>query len=244
LQQCALSSIKALAGKEYLISTPSFFIFHNIAPSSFSGRGKMSSSRRRVYFNDRWQSWNSNIDTSITKARDFHRALPDYKQTPLVELDDLAKEVGVRAIYLKDEGSRFGLPSFKVLGASWGTYRAIISRLNLSLGCDLDTVKQALVGQGMSLHAATDGNHGRAVARMGHWLGLPVVICVPSGMHRSTISLIESEGAHVCQSTGNYDQAVLEAQAAANTDGGILIQDFAFGDYTDIPQVSSNLDIR
>lgn len=198
----------------------------------------MSSSRRGVYFNDKWQSWNSDPDTSTTKVREFHRGLPDYKQTPLVELDGLAKEIGVRAIYLKDEGSRFGLPSFKVLGASWGTHRAITSRLNLSLDCDLETVKQSVVGQNISLHAATDGNHGRAVARMGHWLGLPVVICVPSGMHQSTISLIESEGARVSQSTGNYDQAVLEAQAAAKTDGGILIQDFAFGDYTSIPQVS------
>jgi diaminopropionate ammonia-lyase family len=200
----------------------------------------MSSSRRGVYFNDKWQSWNSESGISTDKVHDFHRGLPGYKQTPLVKLDDLAKEVGVRAIYVKDEGSRFGLPSFKVLGASWGTYRAITSRLNLSLGCDLNTMKQSLVGQNISLHAATDGNHGRAVARMGHWLDLPVLICVPSGMHRSTISLIESEGACVCQSTGNYDQAVLEAQAAANTDGGILIQDFAFGDYTDIPQVSHN----
>lgn len=198
----------------------------------------MSSSRRSVYFNDKWQSWNSESGTSTEQVRNFHRDLPDYKQTPLIKLDHLAKEVGVRAVYLKDEGSRFGLPSFKVLGASWGTHRAITARLKLSLNCDLDTVKQSLVGQNVSLHAATDGNHGRAVARMGHWLGLPVVICVPSGMYRSTISLIESEGARVSQSTGNYDQAVLEAEAAANTDGGILVQDFAFGDYTDIPQVS------
>ena len=201
----------------------------------------MSSSRRRVYFNDKWQSWNSEPDTSTGEVRDFHRGLPDYKRTPLVKLDDLAKEVGVRAIYLKDEGSRFGLPSFKVLGASWGTYRAITSRLNLSHDCGLEAVKRSLVGQNISLHAATDGNHGRAVARMGHWLDLPVVIRVPSGMHQSTINLIESEGARVHQSTGNYDQAVLEAQVAAKTDGGILIQDFAFGDYTDIPQVSLEL---
>lgn len=200
----------------------------------------MSSSRRSVYFNDNCQSWNSESGTSTEQVRNFHRGLPDYKQTPLVKLDDLAKEVGVRAIYLKDEGSRFGLPSFKVLGASWGTYRAIASRLNLSLDCDLETVKQRLVGQNISLHAATDGNHGRAVARMGHWLDVPAVIRVPSGMHRSTIDLIESEGARVCQSAGSYDQAVLEAQAAADTGGGILIQDFAFGDYTDIPQVSQN----
>jgi diaminopropionate ammonia-lyase family len=197
----------------------------------------MSNSRRSVYFNDNSQSWNSQPDASRGQVREFHRGLPDYKQSPLVKLDGLAKDLGVQAIYLKDEGSRFGLPSFKILGASWGTHRAITSRLNLSIDCDLETIKRSLVGKNISLHAATDGNHGRAVARMGHWLDLPVVICVPVGMHQSTINFIESEGARVCQSAGNYDQAVLEAQSASNTDSGIFIQDFAFGDYTDIPQV-------
>jgi len=197
----------------------------------------MSSSRRSVYFNDKSQAWNSEPDRSKEQVREFHHGLPNYKQTPLVKLHDLAKDLGVKAIFLKDEGSRFGLPSFKILGASWGTYRAITSQLNLSIDCDLETVKKSLVGKNISLHAATDGNHGRAVARMGHWLDLSVVIRVPAGMHQSTINFIESEGARVCQSAGNYDQAVLEAQAASNTDGGIFIQDFAFGDYTDIPQV-------
>lgn len=201
----------------------------------------MNTSRRSVYFNDKWQSWNSQPNSSTQPVLSFHRGLPDYKQTPLLKLDDLATEIGVRAVYLKDEGSRFGLPSFKILGASWGTFRAIASRLKLPLDCDLGTVKESLVGQDITLYAATDGNHGRAVARMGHWLDVPVVICVPAGMPRSTIDFIESEGARVSQSTGNYDQAVLEAQSAAATEGGILIQDFAFGDYTDIPQVSQFL---
>jgi diaminopropionate ammonia-lyase family len=198
----------------------------------------MSASRRSIFFNDSWQLWYSEPASTLELVRAFHRSLPDYKQTPLIKLDDLANEMGVRAIYLKDESSRFGLPAFKILGASWGTFRAITSRLKLPLDCGLDTVKRKLTGQNISLFAATDGNHGRAVARMGYWLGLPVAIYVPAGMHRSTISLIESEGARMSRSTGNYDQSVLEAQAAADREDGILVQDFAFGDYVDIPQVS------
>lgn len=205
----------------------------------------MSSLRRDIYYNDNWRSWGSPESSSSTEepVRGFHRSLPDYEQTPLVKLDDLAKEIGVRAVYLKDEGSRFGLPSFKILGASWGTFRAIASRLNLPLDCVLDTLKQSLVGHDIVLFAATDGNHGRAVARMGYWLDLPVEVWVPAGMHQSTIDLIVSEGARVNVSVGNYDQAVLEAQTVANKDGGILVQDFAFGDYVDIPQVSGHDDI-
>lgn len=154
-----------------------------------------------------------------------------------MKLDDLAQELGVRAIYLKDEGHRFGLPSFKILGASWGTFRAIASRLALPLDCGLETVKRSLRDSNTTLYAATDGNHGRAVARMGYWLGLPVEIHVPAGMHAATIQLIESEGANVVVSKGNYDDSILEAQAACRTEGGMLIQDFAFGDYQEIPQV-------
>jgi diaminopropionate ammonia-lyase family len=198
----------------------------------------MSKYRRSLYFNDEWTSWSSPPIPSADQVHRFHRSLPDYEQTPLLNLDDLAQEIGVRAIYLKDEGNRLGLPSFKILGASWGTFRAIASRLGLPLDLDLDTLKHALKGSEISLYAATDGNHGRAVARMGHWLGLKVEIHVPTGMNASTIRFIESEGAIVVRSTGTYDDAVLEAQTASNRQGGLLIQDFAFGDHEDVPQVS------
>ena len=198
----------------------------------------MSKHRRGLYFNDEWRSWNSTPGTSAEQVHSFHRSLPDYEQTPLRNLEALAKEVGVRAIYLKDEGNRLGLPSFKILGASWGTFRAVASHLYLALDLDLNAFKQSLKGSDISLYAATDGNHGRAVARMGYWLGLSVEIHVPAVMNASTIRLIESEGAVVTRSTGTYDDAVLEAQAASRRLGGLLIQDFAFGNYENIPQVS------
>lgn len=200
----------------------------------------MSVLRRGLYFNDGWQSWNSSPGTSAEQVHNFHRSLPGYQQTPLVRLDNLAQEIGVRAIYFKDEGSRFGLPSFKILGASWGTFRAIVAQLDLPLDSDLDTVKRSLSDSKITLYAATDGNHGRAVARMGHWLDLAVEVHVPAGMHASTIDFIESEGATVVKSKGSYDEAVLEAQAASKKEGGILVQDFAFRDYKDIPQVGQD----
>lgn len=198
----------------------------------------MSASRRSVYHNDGWQRWTADKSPNLDQVRHFHRSLPSYKPTPLLKLEDLAHEIGVRAIYLKDEGSRFDLPSFKILGASWGAFRAIACHLDLPLTSELDDLKNALKNTQITLHAATDGNHGRAVARMGRWLDVPVNIRVPSGMHASTIKLIESEGAKVIVSDGSYDDAVLEAQAASHEHDGLLIQDFAFEDYQAIPQVS------
>ena len=75
---------------------------------------------------------------------EFHRGLPEYKPTPLVSLPALAAELGLGALFVKDESRRLGLNSFKILGASYA-----ISRFEGLRTC---------------FSAATDGNHGRAVA--------------------------------------------------------------------------------
>ncbi len=54
----------------------------------------------------------------IEKARAFHRSFPRYRPTPLLALPNLAAELGVKNIFVKDESFRFGLNAFKVLGGS------------------------------------------------------------------------------------------------------------------------------
>lgn len=49
----------------------------------------------------------------------FHRSLPAYKETELKSLSSAAGKYGVRAIYVKDESSRFNLKAFKGLGGSY-----------------------------------------------------------------------------------------------------------------------------
>lgn len=197
----------------------------------------MSNKRRPVLFNANAQPRVDKSDSSVELAACFHRQLPGFNRTPLIDLDDVAKELGLRTVRLKDESTRLGLPSFKILGASWGTFRAIAQEFNLPLSTELEALKQAVASRPISLHAATDGNHGRAVARMGAILSIPTRIWVPAGIHPNTIKLIRSEAAEVVVSSGDYDTAVLEAQKSAEMRRGILIQDFAFGTYKDIPKV-------
>ncbi|KAH0533409.1 hypothetical protein TsFJ059_001981 [Trichoderma semiorbis] len=193
--------------------------------------------RRPVYFNPAAKSWTTPLTDSPELAYRFHLQLPAYSQTNLVPLKHLAEELGVGAVHLKDETCRLGLPSFKILGASWGTFRAIAQRLGLPLDSSLDSVKQALKSTKISLYAATDGNHGRAVARMASILGVTSQIHVPVSMHSGTIDLIKSEGAHVVVSDGFYDAAVVDARVAATQDEtAIVVQDYASGDYVQIPQ--------
>jgi diaminopropionate ammonia-lyase len=49
----------------------------------------------------------------------FHRRLPGYEETPLVDAPRIAEPLGVGKVWVKDESDRLGLPAFKVLGASW-----------------------------------------------------------------------------------------------------------------------------
>lgn len=197
-----------------------------------------STTCRSVHFNPSARSWDSPPTEQSHLIDSFHTQLPNYRPTNLASLDDIAQELGVGSVFIKDESSRLGLPSFKILGASWGSFRAIAHKLGLPLSTDIETLKNAAQQSDITLYAATEGNHGRAVARMGAILGIKTEIHVPSTMHAATITLIESEGAKVIVSKGNYHQAVLEAQAASKHDAGVLVQDYAFDDYKDVPQVS------
>lgn len=199
----------------------------------------MPSARRTVYFNPDAKSWNSSEKIDSSDAQAFHKQLPGYQQTPLVSLKDIAKEIGVKNVYVKDESSRFGLPAFKILGASWGSYRAVIKQLGLSLDHTFDQAREAASASGLKLYAATDGNHGRAVARMGSILSVPAEIHIPKSLHHAAADLIAGEGADVVRSAGTYDESMAAANEAARNDpNGVLVQDFAFDGYEDVPEVS------
>jgi len=50
---------------------------------------------------------------------------------PLANLSNLARELGVGHIYVKDESARFGLNAFKVLGSSYAMGKFISRQLGL-----------------------------------------------------------------------------------------------------------------
>ena len=165
----------------------------------------------------------------------FHRSLPGYAPTPLVPLDSLAAELGVANVWLKDETQRIGLPSFKIMGASWAVAAAIARHLTLD-SLDLGSLRASLSGSGVQLCAATDGNHGRAVARMARLLGVPCRIFVPAGLAEDRIASIASEGAEVVRGTHTYDPTVMEAADWAASERALLIQDTSWSGYEEVPR--------
>jgi diaminopropionate ammonia-lyase len=155
------------------------------------------------------------------EVRRFHETLPDYRVTPLIPLPTVAARLDVGSVLVKDESLRLGLPAFKMLGASWAVHRALGSG-------DRDRPR---------LITATDGNHGRAVARTAGLLDLPATVVVPQGVSERAIELIEKEGADVRVLDVPYDEAVRHAAALADDDPhALLIQDTSWPGYEDVPQ--------
>jgi diaminopropionate ammonia-lyase len=167
---------------------------------------------------------------------EFHRRLPEYEVTPLVDAPSLAEHLGVGKVWVKDESWRLGLPAFKILGASWAVYKALEAHSGGIGGWDdLDGLRERLSPLlPLTLAAATDGNHGRAVARMGKLLGLESRIFVPADMVPARVEAIESEGAEVIVIHGTYDEAVARSAEEAN-ERCLVISDTSWPGYVDVP---------
>lgn len=183
-------------------------------------------------------------DPAPADATRFHRSLPGYRPTALVESAALASELGLARLFVKDESSRLGLPAFKALGASWAVHQVLTARV---LGPDaagpgsFDGLRElASRAPGVRLVTATDGNHGRAVARLARLLGMASEIYLPSAvaeLDRSAVDAIRDEGARVVIVPEDYDATVAAAaSAAAQAPEAELVQDTAWPGYEVVPK--------
>jgi diaminopropionate ammonia-lyase len=168
----------------------------------------------------------------------FHRRLPGYAPTPVVDLPETAQAFGLGSLTAKIETERFGLPAFKILGASWAIYRELCRRVPGIEGQweTLDDLREAISPLGdVTFVAATDGNHGRAVAHMAALLGQRSHILVPDGMAGARIEAIEGEGATVEVVHGTYDDAIALSARMAN-ETHLVISDTSWPGYEDVPR--------
>ena len=175
-------------------------------------------------------------------AAAFHRRLPGYAATPLVEAPGLAAELGVGRLFVKDESARFDLRAFKFLGASWAGLRAVAARTGYAGPAALDGLRAHLRDRetagdaDLALVTATDGNHGRAVARTARLLGLPARVYLPKIAPAVVIDRICAEGARITVVDADYDGAVAAARSDADGAAGrVLIQDTAWAGYEEVP---------
>jgi len=196
-------------------------------------------------FNDRVQPWPRwpgpdydflNDDDML----DFHRSLPGYEASPLLKLPDLAYRLGLGAVLVKDESRRFGIKAFKALGASYAVYRFLKqqwqSRFATLFGPASFQDPEVLAKLGsFTFCAATDGNHGRAVAWTAKKLGQKAMIYMPADSVQARVENIRNEGAEVVLVEGTFDLCVERCAADAAKNGWQAISDTAYAGYREIP---------
>ncbi len=150
----------------------------------------------------------------------FHSKIRKYEPTPLISLSKLAKSIGIKELYLKDESVRFRQNTFKVLGASFAIHKYLESSPGKHTFC-----------------TATDGNHGRSVAWAARRTKQKAVIYVPEHTAKARIKNIRKQRAKVVTVSGDYDATVVQAREDAEKYGYVLIQDTSWEGYTEIPTI-------
>jgi diaminopropionate ammonia-lyase len=210
-----------------------------------AGRGRRSRSVRSMT-EASLRDFLSNAEASVAgvpasppadpRPAHFHRSMPGYRVSPLVGAPATAEQLGLERLSVKMEVERFGLPSFKILGASWAVCRALSRRAGRDEpAATFEALRDVAAAQGdATLVAATDGNHGRAVARMARLLDLGARILVPEHTVAARIEAIAAEGAEVEVVRGSYDDAVRLSAAAAD-DEHLVISDTSWPGYEDVP---------
>jgi diaminopropionate ammonia-lyase len=169
------------------------------------------------------------------RATRFHRSMPGYAPSPVADAPATAEQLGLARLIVKLETERFGLPSFKVLGASWAICRALSLRAGVPPAATFDDLRGLIPRlDGLTLVTATDGNHGRAVAHVARLLGLDARILIPAGTAAARIEAIAAEGATIDIVAGSYDDAVGRSATLASDDH-LVISDTSWPGYEEVP---------
>lgn len=173
------------------------------------------------YINNPNNNLPANLTDSVFRNSDplnFHKSLKAYSPTPLHNLKNLAKDLKLKDLFIKDESYRFGLNAFKALGASYAVHRILEKDPSITTFC-----------------TATDGNHGRAVAWSAAMAGKQSRIFVPVDTTPARIEAIKKEGAIVEKVNGQYEEACDLAKKRSSENGWQLVQDTATKEYEEIP---------
>ena len=144
----------------------------------------------------------------------------NYKQTPLLLLNKLSKELNLNKIYYKDESKRFNLKSFKALGGAYAVEK--ITKGNKDI----------------TVSTATAGNHGRSVAWGANRLGLKCKIFISEYVTDARGKAMEALGADVVKVKGNYENSLIECIKQSTENNWQIVQDVAWKDYILVPTLT------
>ena len=164
-----------------------------------------------------------------------------YAPTPVVSLTALAGCLQIAQVLYKHEGPRFGLHSFKALGAPFAAARVMQNELARRLGhpvslSDIRARRYPEAAAGITLASATDGNHGRALSWGAKRFGARCRIYIHAEVSEGRATAMESLGAEVIRVDGDYDHSVRVTREEADANGWFVVSDTSWPGYTEPPR--------
>lgn len=154
---------------------------------------------------------------------------PVHAPTPFGRAEALARVAGVGDLWLKDEGARMGLGSFKALGGAFAVAQMICD----AGGVDDPTEAPAEAAQ-MTFVTASAGNHGLSVAAGARVFGANAAVILPESAPAPFARRIAATGARVIHG-GSYDECVAQAIRLADECGWLHLADGSWPGYHERP---------
>ncbi|MDE0750974.1 MAG: pyridoxal-phosphate dependent enzyme [Planktomarina sp.] len=155
--------------------------------------------------------------TDASQVQTLLARCPSAAVTPLVQAVEMATDLDVGQISIKDERARMGLGSFKALGASY-----VIAYSALVEGQDQSQKTYA---------TASAGNHGLSVAAGAKAFGAASVVFISETVPEAFAQRLAAQGAQVMRAGKTYEQSMAAAQDAARDNGWSLLSDSSWPGY-------------
>ena len=172
------------------------------------------------------------FNASPDRALAMLRACPVYEPTPMRAAPALARDLGISALYVKDESTRMRRGSFKALGGAFAVAQMICDAAGET---DPTAAPAKARAASMTFVTASAGNHGLSVAAGARVFGARACIVLARTVPEGFAARIRGLGAEVVRVDGNYEESVAHAMALADARDWLLLADGSWPGYTERP---------
>ena len=173
--------------------------------------------------------WKMSSDPS--RPLELLRRCPAARATPLRHMPDIAEELHVGTLALKDESARMGLGSFKALGAAYAIACDAVRKAGE--GAADEEILKALSGE--TYASASAGNHGLSLAAGAKLFGAQAVVWLSHNVPEAFEVRLRSRGAKVVRAGNDYEESVAAATEVAAANGWTLLSDSSWPGYCELP---------
>jgi len=152
---------------------------------------------------------------------------PIAHTTPVTNTPDIANDLGIAELYIKDERGRMGLGSFKALGAAFAIAKQSSSQMSENPGT---STKDSL--KGTTFVCASAGNHGLSMAAGARVFGASAVVYLSETVPESFAEKLRSKGARVVREGADYEASMAAARRASDDNNWQLLSDSSWPGYS------------